>query len=140
MSCIKCNLSWLFSAAVQTTQLLLLTGFAGYGGQYFTNLGLQRETAATGTLATSSQIVWTYLFELTFLHEGINGWSLAGTALILGFMIVVGYLKLSHDTTVDHPTVSGEAEQTAFIYSSSRSEGPALLELDESGILDPEEP
>ena len=27
--------------------LLLLTGFSGYGGQYFTNLGLQRETAAT---------------------------------------------------------------------------------------------
>lgn len=27
--------------------LLLLTGLAGYGGQFFTNLGLQRETAAT---------------------------------------------------------------------------------------------
>ena len=27
--------------------LLLLTGFAGYGGQFFTNLGLQQETAAT---------------------------------------------------------------------------------------------
>ena len=27
--------------------LLLLTGFAGYGGQYFTNLGLQVESAAT---------------------------------------------------------------------------------------------
>jgi drug/metabolite transporter (DMT)-like permease len=27
--------------------LLLLTGFAGYAGQLFTNLGLQRETAAT---------------------------------------------------------------------------------------------
>jgi drug/metabolite transporter (DMT)-like permease len=27
--------------------LLLMTGFAGYGGQYFTNRGLQRETAAT---------------------------------------------------------------------------------------------
>ena len=28
-------------------QMLLMTGIAGYGGQYFTNLGLQRETAAT---------------------------------------------------------------------------------------------
>jgi len=27
--------------------LLLLTGLAGYGGQFFTNLGLQQETAAT---------------------------------------------------------------------------------------------
>lgn len=119
---------------------MLLTGFAGYGGQYFTNLGLQRETAATGTLVTSTQIVWTYIFELTFLHEGINGWSFAGTTLILGFMVVVGYLKLSQDTTVNHPNVVGEAEQTALIISSDRNKGPALLEVDESGLLENEEP
>eukprot|EP00957_Ditylum_brightwellii_P029679 2243241-Ditylum_brightwellii.AAC.1 len=48
---------------------MLLTGLTAYGGQYLTNLGLQYETAATGTLATCSQIVFTYLFELLFLHE-----------------------------------------------------------------------
>lgn len=36
--------------------MLLMTGLAGYGGQYFTNLGLQRETAATGTLATCPKL------------------------------------------------------------------------------------
>jgi drug/metabolite transporter (DMT)-like permease len=75
--------------------LLLLTGLTGYGGQYFTNLGLQREQAATATLATSTQIVWTYIFELMFLHEGFNGWSLAGTGLILGFIMIVGISKLA---------------------------------------------
>jgi drug/metabolite transporter (DMT)-like permease len=83
------------SFSLQDYFLLLLTGFAGYGGQYFTNLGLQREQAATATLATSTQIVWTYIFELMFLHEGINGWSLAGTGLILGFMVIVGISKVA---------------------------------------------
>lgn len=33
--------------SVKDYLLLLLTGFAGYGGQLFTNIGLQKETAAT---------------------------------------------------------------------------------------------
>lgn len=70
-------------------------GFAGYGGQWFTNLGLQHESAATATLATSTQIVWTYIFELAFLHETINSWSLAGTGLIIGYMLVVAVIKMS---------------------------------------------
>ncbi|KAG7351589.1 EamA-like transporter family protein [Nitzschia inconspicua] len=89
--------------------LLLLTGLAGYGGQFFTNLGLQRETAATGTLATSTQIVWTYVFELVFLHEGINGWSLAGTGLILGFMMIVGITKVAeHNNNNNKGTMNVE--------------------------------
>ena len=75
--------------------LLLLMGLGGYGGQWFTNLGLQLETAATATLGTTTQIVWTYIFELLFLHEVINGWSVAGTGLILGFMLVVAFLKFA---------------------------------------------
>ena len=75
--------------------ILLAMGFAGYGGQWFTNLGLQYESAATATLATSTQIVWTYLFELAFLHEAINGWSLAGTGLIIGYMLIVAFIKLT---------------------------------------------
>ena len=74
--------------------LLLLVGFAGYGGQLFTNLGLQIETAATATLATSTQIVWTFIFEIMFLHEELNLWSLAGTTLILGYMMIVGIIKV----------------------------------------------
>ena len=45
-------------------------------------------------MATSTQIVWTYIFELMFLHEILNGWSLAGTGLIMGYMLVVGVLKM----------------------------------------------
>lgn len=45
-------------------------------------------------MATCTQIVWTYIFELAFLHEIINGWSFLGTALILGYMLVVAMLKV----------------------------------------------
>ena len=74
--------------------LLLLMGIAGYGGQLFTNLGLQVETAATATLVTSTQICWTFIFEVLFLHEGISLWSLGGTSLILGYMLIVGVIKM----------------------------------------------
>jgi len=74
--------------------LLLLMGIAGYGGQLFTNLGLQVETAATATLVTSTQICWTFIFEVLFLHEALSLWSLAGTSLILGYMLIVGVIKM----------------------------------------------
>ncbi|CAB9528962.1 solute carrier family 35 member G1 [Seminavis robusta] len=73
--------------------LLVLMGFGGYGGQFFTNLGLQNETAATATLATSTQIVWTYVFELAFLHDHLDTWSLFGTGLIMGYMLCVAFIK-----------------------------------------------
>lgn len=91
--------------------LLLLVGFAGYGGQWFTNLGLQIESAATATLATSTQIVWTFIFEILFLHESINMWSLAGTALILGYMMIVGIIKaIESGKKADIEEGRGEAE------------------------------
>ena len=79
-----------------------------------------------GTLATSTQIVWTYIFELAFLHEGINGWSLTGTGLILGFMLIVGASKMkeSQASVIDnadvHPKVAGETEAEALLYDSER--------------------
>jgi len=83
---------------------LLLIGLGGYGGQLFTNLGLQKETAATATLATSTQIVWTYVFELLFLHEARNLWSIAGTGLIMGYMLVVASIKLLPSGTTEAET------------------------------------
>mmetsp|Transcript_5992 Transcript_5992/g.8520 ORF Transcript_5992/g.8520 Transcript_5992/m.8520 type:complete len:372 (-) Transcript_5992:80-1195(-) len=94
--------------------LLLLVGFAGYGGQWFTNLGLQQETAATATLATSTQIVWTFIFEILFLHEEIDIWSISGTALILGFMMVVGVMKLL------------ESDKSAIIVDTDEEKGLLL--------------
>ena len=79
--------------------LLLLMGLGGYGGQWFTNLGLQNETAATATLVTSRQFVWTYIFEIMFFHEAINAWSLGGTSLILGYMLLMGAIKMVEANT-----------------------------------------
>ena len=66
-------------------------GVAGFFGQLFTNMGLTRaESAATATLVTNTQIVFAFLFEITILHESLSPWSLAGTALIVGYMVVTG--------------------------------------------------
>jgi len=94
--------------------LLVLVGIAGFGGQWFTNLGLQNETTATATLATSTQIVWTFIFEILFLHEEINMWSISGTALILGFMVIVGVIKIMEseklNTTKDNEIMCVDEE------------------------------
>lgn len=60
------------------------------------------------------------MFELAFLHETINGWSVAGTVLILGFMLVVGHSKLKKDQRDLHEVVAGELEEAALLYSSER--------------------
>mmetsp|Transcript_23420 Transcript_23420/g.41086 ORF Transcript_23420/g.41086 Transcript_23420/m.41086 type:complete len:405 (+) Transcript_23420:119-1333(+) len=88
--------------------LLSAVGFAGYGAQWLTSLGLQIETAATASLATSTQIVWTLVFEILFLHEPLNPWSLGGTALILGFMIIVGVIKVAEHNK--HPELHEEID------------------------------
>ena len=99
---------------------VLLIGVTAYSGQYLTNLGLQHESAATGTLATCSQIVFTYIFELAFLHEAINLWSLAGTLLILGFMMIVGSFKMKQADGNIHEMVAGEPEELALLFSAER--------------------
>lgn len=92
--------------------LLLVMGLGGYGGQWFTNLGLQNETAATATLATSTQIVWTYIFEIMFLHEAINAWSIGGTGLILGYMLLVGVIKMLEANAGGSPAKTSAADTT----------------------------
>ena len=79
-----------------------------------------------GTLATSTQIVWTYIFELAFLHESVNGWSLAGTGLILGFMLFIGHMKMKQ-AGPRHETVAGETDDQALLYASERIIGPIII-------------
>lgn len=74
-------------------------------------------TPIQGTLATCTQIVWTYLFELAVLHEPVNGWSVAGTVLILGFMLVVGHAKMNQ---------RGEEREERHEVAPDESEAPLL--------------
>ena len=73
-------------------------GVFGFLGQFWTNRGLnQCESAAMATLITNTQIVFAFLFEVTILHESISPWSLAGTALIVGYMGFVGIQKMRNE-------------------------------------------
>jgi drug/metabolite transporter (DMT)-like permease len=62
--------------------LLLLTGLAGYGGQLFTNIGLQRETAATVSyFKRYCCILYTrilLLFSLYNIVVTMDGWNETG--------------------------------------------------------------
>lgn len=96
--------------------LILLIGILGHIAQWLLNAGLQMETAATGTLATCTQIVWTYVFELAFLHESLNQWSIMGTGLILGYLCVVAIVKMrgSGKSQLPEPVDSEPSERTAL--------------------------
>lgn len=69
-----------------------------------------------------SQIVWTYVFEMAFLHEPINAWSVARTVLILGFMVLVGVIKMKMPPVAGvHESIVGEPETAALLFSTSRN-------------------
>lgn len=70
-------------------------------------------------MVTSTQIVWTYIFELA-LNEPINGWSVLGTVLILGFMLIVGYTKIS-EAYETRENVAGEMDASALLYASEKN-------------------
>jgi drug/metabolite transporter (DMT)-like permease len=108
--------------------LLILVGLAGYGGQWFTNLGLQKESAAAATLVTSTQIVWTYGFEELFLRESTNVWSITGTSIILGYMVVLGVYKMvqgqanTGGSTEEHESLLSDLEGQHTYQSQATSE------------------
>ena len=56
-----------------------------------------------------------------------------GTSLILGFMLLVGYIKLSEADSFKQEVVAGETEDSALLYASERKRGPAFA-------MPPEEP
>ena len=100
--------------------LVFLIGLLGHAGQWLLNLGLQKEAAATATLATCTQLVWTFIFELAFLHEALNRWSLAGSGLILGYMLVVAAVKMRNAASSNSPKSNVHGEEAV-------SEGAPLL-------------
>jgi len=109
--------------------LIFLIGVLGHAGQWLLNLGLQKETAATATLATCTQIVWTYIFELAFLHEALNRWSLGGSGLILGYMLVVAAVKMHNAAFYNSPKRRIDGEEVV-------SEGTPLLSGSEDAYSD----
>lgn len=69
-------------------------GVFGFLGQLWTNIGLTKcESAATATLITNTQIVFAYSFEVLILHKSLSPWSMAGTTLIVGYMLGAGFYK-----------------------------------------------
>lgn len=53
---------------------------------------------------------------MTFLHEALNAWSVAGTGLILGYMLVVAAMKYAATVGVNNDAL--ESEQTRLLSSA----------------------
>lgn len=93
--------SWDVLGNPTTADLFVFAGLGVFGffGQLFTNKGLTKcDSAATATLVSNTQIVFAFLFEIAILHESISLWSLAGTALIVGYMVFAGMSKMSGES------------------------------------------
>mmetsp|Transcript_30633 Transcript_30633/g.47008 ORF Transcript_30633/g.47008 Transcript_30633/m.47008 type:complete len:379 (-) Transcript_30633:32-1168(-) len=114
--------------------VMFFMGICGYGGQWFTNLGLQLETAGTATLVTTTQIVWTYVFEIMFLHEALDLWSLGGTALIIGYMIILAFIKMF----ISNNDVNGKLEEEKALLAEGEN-GPGFrpLSFGDSSVSEP---
>lgn len=66
--------------------------------------------------------MWTYIFELAFLHEPLEMWSLAGTGLILGYMLVVAAIKM-----IESGVLGGEKEEeVGLLMEEPKSEYQSL--------------
>ena len=99
--------SWNVLGNPTPTELVVFAGLGVFGflGQLLTNMGLTKcESAATATLVTNTQIVFAFLFEVMVLHESLSPWSLAGTALIVGFMVSAGLSKMSKEVETESST------------------------------------
>lgn len=68
--------------------LLLAVGVAAQGGQVFLTRGMKHVTAAGASVILYLQIVFATLWGLLVLAERPDGWTLAGSVLVLGGTLV----------------------------------------------------
>lgn len=102
----SCNCKWMLHLVIHIYWHLCLHS----ANIYILTVDDTTSLVKQATLATSTQIVWTFIFEILFLHEQLNLWSLAGTALILGYMMVVGVIKIMESEAGMKPTATGDIE------------------------------
>ena len=63
--------------------LIIATSLCGFTVQLFLTMGLQRETASRGSLATYTQIVFAEISDRIIFHSELSVLGLIGTAIIL---------------------------------------------------------
>ncbi|KAH9974986.1 hypothetical protein BGW80DRAFT_1444588 [Lactifluus volemus] len=73
--------------------MLLLISIFGLTGQIFLTMGLQRETASRGSLASYISIVFAAMFEFVVFHTTPSALSIAGTAVIMSSAIYTSLVK-----------------------------------------------
>jgi drug/metabolite transporter (DMT)-like permease len=103
--------TWDVMGTPTASELLVFAGLGVFGflGQLFTNMGLTAcDSAATATLVSNTQIVFAFLFEITILHESLSPWSIAGSALIVGYLAYAGMKVIAKEKKAAALTKSNE--------------------------------
>ncbi|KAI9439329.1 hypothetical protein H4582DRAFT_132527 [Lactarius indigo] len=77
--------------------MLFLNAILGILGQTFLAMGLQRETAARGSLAVYTSIIFALMFEFTIFHTVPSTLSIIGTLMIVSSAI---YITLTKKTVI----------------------------------------
>ncbi|KAI9450018.1 hypothetical protein BJY52DRAFT_1419736 [Lactarius psammicola] len=104
--------------------MLFLVVFFGFVGQTLLTMGLQRETAARGTLATYTSVVFAIMFEFIIFHTTPSTLSFIGALMIVNSAIYTTLTK--QKTTVTTKPASGNiSERSAGNTSASdRDDNP----------------
>jgi len=91
---IPTHVSWL--------AMMLFIGIFGLLTQMLLTMGLQRETAARGSLAIYIGVVFSLAFERIIFHTTPSALSIAGSVVIMGSAIYIVLTKASKPAPIDH--------------------------------------
>ncbi|KAI9450011.1 hypothetical protein BJY52DRAFT_1419732 [Lactarius psammicola] len=91
---IPTHVSWL--------AMMLLIGIFGFLTQILLTMGLQRETAARGTLGNYIGVVFALAFERIVFHTTPSALSIVGSVIIMSSAIYIALTKAGKPAPIDH--------------------------------------
>ena len=74
---------------------VIVAAFLGYGGQWLATKALTMEKASVVSLVRTIGLVYSFIFQITILHDVPSGLSIGGAALVLLCNVCIFYKKIS---------------------------------------------
>ncbi|GAA6040342.1 hypothetical protein JCM8097_007566 [Rhodosporidiobolus ruineniae] len=108
----------LFTLEFRFLVLLVPIGIFGFSAQLLLTLGLQREKAGRGALATYPNLLFAMLLELAVFHTLPDGWSLVGAAIIVSGAVRIALEKRREaaDVAVEGSAVRGRSDDGGDVW------------------------
>ena len=74
---------------------IIMAAFLGYGGQLFATKALTVEKASVVSLVRTIGLVYSFIFQITILHDVPSGLSIGGAVLVLLCNVCIFLKKIS---------------------------------------------